>query len=37
LHWRRAEGKVMTNIFPVLKLACKREVPGKEVCQDKDG
>jgi predicted DNA binding protein len=29
-HLRKAEGKVMTNFFPLLKLACKRDVPEKE-------
>lgn len=29
-HLRKAEGKVMTNLFPILKLACKREAPGKQ-------
>jgi predicted DNA binding protein len=29
-HLRKAEGKVLTNVFPILRLACKRDVTGKE-------
>lgn len=29
-HLRKAEGKVMTNFFPILKLACKRDAPRKQ-------
>jgi hypothetical protein len=30
-HLRKAEGKVMTNLYPVLRLACKRDLTGKKI------
>lgn len=33
-HLRKAESKVMTNFFPILRLACKGGSNGKEECRD---
>lgn len=35
-HLRKAEGKVMTNLFPILKLACRRDPPPKDEVEDTD-